>query len=187
MSITVQPIYTEFGYKERKTSIDLGVKCQGYFNIFSPHFQLQFKTFWTDFENFVNPNNERCSKNINFLSVRIKFCQSNPLIWYFSTLLHFLVAQILRQSFQPRHMSSYFIHELRTRKRRHLLYPRNELGGGVNTGITLSVRLSVCPTVDAWLGKLVKSYFFFPITHIIIKLHIPTPNESRMWPSDFRL
>ena len=32
----------------------------------------------TDFENLASPNNEICSRNINFLSVRMKFCQTNP-------------------------------------------------------------------------------------------------------------
>ena len=40
----------------------------------------------TDFENLVSPNNKICSRNINFLSVRMKFCQSlNPSVWHFST------------------------------------------------------------------------------------------------------
>ena len=41
----------------------------------------------TNFENLVSPNNKICSRNINFLSVRMKFCQSNPLVWHFSTSL----------------------------------------------------------------------------------------------------
>ena len=53
-----------------------------------------------------------------------------------------------------------------------LLYPK--LGGF--TGVTLSVRLSV----DAWLGKMVQSHKYFPFTPIIMKLHIQTPDESRM-------
>ena len=41
----------------------------------------------TDFENLVSPNNKICSRNINILSVRMKFCQSNPSVWHFSTSL----------------------------------------------------------------------------------------------------
>ena len=39
---------------------------------------LDMPVIWTDFENLVSPNNKMCSRNINFLSVRMKFCQSNP-------------------------------------------------------------------------------------------------------------
>ena len=57
--------------------------------------------------------------------------------------------------------------------------PAMKLGG--YTGITMSVRLCV----DAWLGKMVQSNNCFPFTPIIMKHHIQTPDESRMWPSDF--
>ena len=39
---------------------------------------LDMPVIWTDFENHVSLNNEICSRNISFLSVRMKFCQSNP-------------------------------------------------------------------------------------------------------------
>ena len=39
---------------------------------------LDMPVILTDFENLVSPNNKICSRNINFMSVRIKFCQSNP-------------------------------------------------------------------------------------------------------------
>ena len=48
---------------------------------------LDMPVIWTDFENLVSPNNKIWSRNINFLSVRIKFCQSNPSVWHFSTSL----------------------------------------------------------------------------------------------------
>ena len=41
----------------------------------------------TDFENLVSLNIKICSRNINFSSVRMKFCQSNPSVWHFSTSL----------------------------------------------------------------------------------------------------
>ena len=50
-----------------------------------------------------------------------------------------------------------------------LLYPRNEVKGLFYTGITLSVRLSVCPSVDAWLGKLFQSHTCFPFIQMIMK------------------
>ena len=54
------------------------------------------KSFWTcqsfglhDFENLVRQNNKIFSKNLNFLSVRMKFCQSNSSVGHFSTSLWF--------------------------------------------------------------------------------------------------
>ena len=44
---------------------------------------------------------------------------------------------------------------------------------------------SLCPSVDAWLGKMVQSHNCFPLTPITMKLYIQTPYESRMCPSDF--
>ena len=41
----------------------------------------------TDFENLVSPNNKICSRNTNFVSVRMKFSQSNFSVWHFSTSL----------------------------------------------------------------------------------------------------
>ena len=54
-----------------------------------------------------------------------------------------------------------------------------KLGG--YTGITLSV----CPSVDAWLGKMVQSHNCLPFTPIIMKLHTQTPHESRVCSIDF--
>ena len=48
---------------------------------------LDMPVILTDFENLLSRNNKICSRNINFLSVRIKFCQSNPSVWHFSTSL----------------------------------------------------------------------------------------------------
>ena len=61
--------------------------------------------------------------------------------------------------------------------------PRNKVRGGILESPCPSVRLSV----DAWLGEMVQSHKYFPFTPIIMKLHIQTPGESRMWPSDFRV
>ena len=49
---------------------------------------LDMPVIWTDFESLVGSNNKICSRNnINFLSVWMKFCQSNPLVCHFSTSL----------------------------------------------------------------------------------------------------
>ena len=48
---------------------------------------LDMPVIWTDFENLVSPNNEICSRNFNFLLVQMKFSQSNPSVWHFSTSL----------------------------------------------------------------------------------------------------
>ena len=48
--------------------------------------------FWK----LVSPNNKICNRNINFLSVRLKFCQTNPLAWnFFTSLEMFSVTQYL--------------------------------------------------------------------------------------------
>ena len=51
------------------------------------------KSFWTCrsfgliLKILVSPNNKICSRNIKSLSVRMKFCQSNPWVWHCSTSL----------------------------------------------------------------------------------------------------
>ena len=44
---------------------------------------LDMPVISTDFENPVSRNNKICSRNINILSVRMKFCQSNSSVWHF--------------------------------------------------------------------------------------------------------
>ena len=57
---------------------------------------LDMPVIWTNFENFVSPNNKICSRNIYFLSVGMKFCQSNHSVWHFLTSLHsYTIFQIL--------------------------------------------------------------------------------------------
>ena len=58
-----------------------------------------------------------------------------------------------------------------------------KLGGGSLE----SLCLSVCPSVDARLGKMVQSHNCFPFPPIITKLHIQTSHESRKFPNDFRI
>ena len=48
---------------------------------------LDMPVILTDFKNLVSPNNKICNRNIIILSVRIKFCQSNPSVWHFLTSL----------------------------------------------------------------------------------------------------
>ena len=54
--------------------------------------------------------------------------------------------------------------------------------GGVNWNHPFP--LSVRPSVDALLGKMVQSHNCFPFTPIIMKLHTQTPDERRMCTSD---
>ena len=58
--------------------------------------------------------------------------------------------------------------------------PRNKVRGG-------GILESPCPSVDARLGKMVQSHNCFPFTPVILKLHLQTLDESRMWPSDFQV
>ena len=58
---------------------------------------LDMPVIWTDFENLVSPSNKIYIRNINFLSVRTKFCQSNPSFWHFSRSLCHVV--YLKHSF----------------------------------------------------------------------------------------
>ena len=68
---------------------------------------------------------------------------------------------------------------------RHIYTPRNEVRGGY-TGITMSVRLSVRPSVcPAAFGF--PAHNCFPFTPIIMKLHMQTPHEARMRPIDFEV
>ena len=55
--------------------------------------------------------------------------------------------------------------------------PHNEVKGVYLQSPCPSVRPSVHPSVDAWLGKMVQSHKCFPFTPIIMKLHIQTPDE----------
>ena len=58
---------------------------------------LDMSVIWTDFKNLVSPNNKICSRNIDFLSVRMRYFQSNPSVWHFSTSLytHFTYRSLL--------------------------------------------------------------------------------------------
>ena len=62
----------------------------------------------------------------------------------------------------------------------HYTPPATKLG--VYTGITMSVRPSVCPAAFGF-----PAHNCFPFTPIIMKLHMQTPHESRMCPIDFKV
>ena len=69
---------------------------------------LDMPVIWTDFENLVSPNNKIWSRNINFLSVRMKFCQSNPSVWHFSTSLHDQVYKQIAQQVMIDYITGMF-------------------------------------------------------------------------------
>ena len=61
--------------------------CLLFYNCRHVEIFLDMSVIWTDFKNLVSPNNKICSRNIDFLSVHMKFCQSNPSVWHFLTSL----------------------------------------------------------------------------------------------------